>query len=175
VPVPKPDGQGRNLALQLSDRITGSCLAALGAVTVYGASLQPSAPGQDVGPGVFPTIIGLGLVGCGAMVALGVGHSFEAPDDVIPAEPGQAVPQPPSHAGLRAFLPPLLLIFYVLAAEPLGFVPTAFVMAAAVAFAMGASARLALAIAVLAPLAVHLVFTRLLRVPLPDGLLPMPW
>jgi putative tricarboxylic transport membrane protein len=28
---------------------------------------------------------------------------------------------------------------------------------------------------VLAPIAIHLIFYKLLRVPLPPGLLPMPW
>ena len=38
-----------------------------------------------------------------------------------------------------------------------------------------ADLRLALPLAVLAPIAVHLIFSKLLRVPLPIGLLPMPW
>jgi putative tricarboxylic transport membrane protein len=161
--------------LQLSDRVTGACLVALGGVTAYGASLQPGVPGQDVGPSVFPMIIGLGLIGCGAMIALRVGHSFEAPDEIIPAEPGQAVPQPPRFAEWRAFLPPLLLVFYVLAADTLGFALTGFIIALAVALAMGARPKLALPLAVLAPLGIHLVFVKLLRVPLPDGILPLPW
>ena len=35
--------------------------------------------------------------------------------------------------------------------------------------------RLAVPLAILAPLVVHLVFSKLLRVALPPGLLPMPW
>ena len=35
--------------------------------------------------------------------------------------------------------------------------------------------RLALAMAIAAPLLINLVFLKLLRVPLPSGLLPMPW
>ena len=33
----------------------------------------------------------------------------------------------------------------------------------------------ALPLAALAPIAIHLIFSKLLRVPLPAGLLPMPW
>ncbi|RKK03477.1 tripartite tricarboxylate transporter TctB family protein [Pseudoroseomonas wenyumeiae] len=161
--------------MHLSDRVTGACLVALGGVTAYGASLQPGVPGQDVGPSVFPMIIGCGLILCGAMIALGIGHSFEAPEEVVPAEPGQAVPQPPRFAEWRAFLPPLLLIFYMLAVEHLGFVLTAAAITLAVSLAMGARWRLAVPLAVLAPLGIHLVFFKLLRVPLPDGLLAMPW
>jgi putative tricarboxylic transport membrane protein len=161
--------------LQLSDRITGSCLVALGGVTVYGALQQPGVPGQDVGPSVFPMVIGLGLMGCGSLVALRIGHSFEAPDDVVPPEPGEVVARPPRFAEWRAFLPPLLLLFYMLAVESLGFLLTAAAISLAVSFTMGARARLALPLAVLAPLGIHAIFVRLLRVPLPDGLLTLPW
>ncbi len=43
------------------------------------------------------------------------------------------------------------------------------------ALALGARLRLAVPMAVLAPVVVHLAFYKLLRVPLPDGVLPAPW
>jgi putative tricarboxylic transport membrane protein len=45
----------------------------------------------------------------------------------------------------------------------------------ATAFALGASWRLVLPLSLLAPPLVHLAFAKLLRVPLPDGVLPAPW
>jgi len=161
--------------LQLSDKVTGACLVALGGVTVYGASLQPGVPGQDVGPSVFPMLIGLGLAGCGAMIGLGIGRSFEAPEETVAAAPGEAVPSPPRFAEWRAFLPPLLLLFYVLAVETLGFLLTAAVIAFVVSLTLGARLRLALPVALLAPVAIDLVFVQLLRVPLPEGMLTLPW
>ncbi len=41
--------------------------------------------------------------------------------------------------------------------------------------ALGATLRLAIPVAIFAPVFVHLIFAKLLRVPLPRGLLPMPW
>ena len=41
--------------------------------------------------------------------------------------------------------------------------------------ALGARWKLSLPLAALAPIAIHLIFSKLLRVPLPAGLLPMPW
>ena len=72
-------------------------------------------------------------------------------------------------------MPPALLLFYVLVSEALGFLPTAFAMVLVAALALGASLRLALAMAICAPPLVHLVFYKLLRVPLPAGILPAPW
>jgi putative tricarboxylic transport membrane protein len=43
------------------------------------------------------------------------------------------------------------------------------------ALALGARLQLAMAMALGAPLVVNLVFSKLLRVPLPSGLLPLPW
>ncbi|HET9903008.1 MAG TPA: tripartite tricarboxylate transporter TctB family protein [Xanthobacteraceae bacterium] len=159
--------------MYLSDRVTGSALVALGALAAYGGSRLPPVPGQQVGPNVFPMVVGLGLCLCGALIAFGIGRGFEEP----PAESAPETRSPAAVAvrAVRALVPPGLLLFYVLASERLGFVPTAAIMAFVCAWALGARVRLALAVAVLAPIGVHLVFAKLLRVPLPDGLLPMPW
>lgn len=155
--------------MRLSDRVSGAVLIALGAAAAAVGSRLPAVPGQDVGPAVFPMVVGGGLVLCGAMIAFGIGHSFEAPE-----EPEDGPPRP-RWWGLRALLPPGLLVFYVVASEPLGFLPTAAVIIAVAALALGASLRLAVPLALLAPLAVHAVFAKLLRVPLADGLLAAPW
>ena len=161
--------------MQVSDRVTGGCLALLGALAFYGGSQQPVMPGQDVGPSVFPMVIGAGLVLCGVLVALGVGQGFEEPAALVPPAPGETPAPPPAFAGLRAFLPPALLVFYAVAAEPLGFLIVAAVIVLAAAFALGARPRLAVPLAALAPFGVHLIFAKLLRVPLPEGLLAAPW
>jgi putative tricarboxylic transport membrane protein len=165
--------------MRLSDRITGSFVATLGVLATYGGSQLPPVPGQDVGPSAFPMVIGIGLILCGAMIALGIGHSFEeeAEADLAAVEgpPQRAQPAAPPIFKLRALLPPGLLLFYVYAADRLGFVPTAAVMIFAASVAFGARLRVALPLAILAPVAIHLIFYKLLRVPLPPGLLPMPW
>lgn len=161
--------------MHLSDRITGSFLVLLGALAFWGGSRLPGVPGQDVGPAVFPMVIGAGLVLCGTLIALGIGRSFEAPDaDEAYATPGLAG-RLGRFAPLAALVPPALLLFYVLAAERLGFLPTAAIMVLCCALALGASWRLAIGLALTAPPGVHLMFYKLLRVPLPEGLLPAPW
>ena len=52
---------------------------------------------------------------------------------------------------------------------------TAAIMVYATSAALGARWKLALPLAALSPFAVHLIFGKLLRVPLPAGLLPTPW
>lgn len=161
--------------MHLSDRVTGGFLVLLGALAFWGGSRLPGVPGQDVGPAVFPMVVGGGLVLCGVLIVLGIGQGFEEPDpEPTEAHEGLARWLGP-HRVLAALVPPALLVFYVLASEPLGFLLTACVMVLVAALCLGASLRLALAVAVGAPPVVHLVFYKLLRVPLPEGLLAAPW
>jgi putative tricarboxylic transport membrane protein len=161
--------------MRLSDRVTGSALVVLGGLAAYGGSLLPPVPGQQVGPNVFPMVVGIGLLICGAMIALRIGHSFEAEPELVPAERGEPPPPPQQFARWRVLIPPALLLFYALASERLGFMVAAATITFVVSVALGARLRLAVPLALLAPIGIHLVFAKLLRVPLPPGLLPMPW
>ena len=161
--------------MHLSDRVTGAVLVALGGVAAWAGSRLPAVPGQDVGPAAFPMLIGFGLAACGVLVALGVGRSFEAPEDSAEATPADPGPAAARFGGLRALVPPALLLFYAFASESLGFLPTAAVVVLIGALALGARPVLAVPLALLAPPLVHLAFYKLLRVPLPAGLLPAPW
>jgi putative tricarboxylic transport membrane protein len=163
--------------MQLSDRVTGLFLVALGGVAAYAGSRLPPVPGQQIGPNVFPMVVGAGLVLCGALIALGVGHQFEEQAEAdldAHSAPSEA---PPSAwwRGLLALVPPGLLVFYVLAVDRLGFLVTAAVVVLAGVLALGGRLRLAVPLALVAPPMVHLIFAKLLRVPLPIGLIPTPW
>ena len=163
--------------MRLPDRVTGLFLVGLGAAAAYGGWLLPPVPGQPVGPNVFPLVIGIGLALCGLMIAFGIGHTFEEEEELVPFEGGQqAAAQPRSRLyGLRVLLPPALLIFYVVAVDRIGFIPTAALIVLATSTALGARLKLSIPLAILAPIGIHLIFAKLLRVPLPAGLLPMPW
>jgi putative tricarboxylic transport membrane protein len=166
--------------MRLPDSVTGSFLVVLGGAAAYGGWLLPPVPGQPVGPNVFPLVIGTGLALCGLAIVFGIGHSFEEEEELIPVEGDQAkgqtnTPPPGRLYGLRALLPPALLLFYVVAADRLGFIVTAALIVYATSTALGARWRLALPLAALAPFGIHLIFAKLLRVPLPIGLLPTPW
>lgn len=156
--------------MQLSDRITGGALVVLGAAAAWGGSRLPAVPGQDVGPAAFPMLIGFGLIICGVLIALRVGRSFE-----VEEEPEENSGSVMSRFGLRVLTPPALLLFYMLAVERLGFLLTAATMVFLGVLALRGSLKLAIPLAIVAPLLVHLAFYKLLRVPLPDGLLGAPW
>jgi putative tricarboxylic transport membrane protein len=164
--------------MQLSDRVTGLFMVALGGLAAYGGSRLPPVPGQQIGPNVFPMVVGIGLVLCGGMIALGVGRHFEEEaeaDLVAHSDQPAAAPTASWWSGLMVLLPPALLVFYVLAVNKLGFLPTAGIIVLTTSLALGARIILAVPVALGAPLFVNLVFAKLLRVPLPSGLVPLPW
>jgi putative tricarboxylic transport membrane protein len=162
--------------MRLPDRATGLFLVGLGTLAAYGGWLLPPVPGQPVGPNVFPLVIGIGLAICGLMIAFGIGHTFEEEEELVPLEAGQQAAAPRGRFyGLRALLPPALLLFYVFAADRLGFILTAGLIVLATSTALGARPKLSVPLAILAPIGIHLIFAKVLRVPLPIGLIPMPW
>ena len=161
--------------MRLPDRVTGLFLVGLGAAAAYGGWKLPPVPGQPVGPNVFPLVIGIGLALCGLAIAFGIGHSFEEEEEIVPFEGGEAPAPTGKLYGLRALLPPALLLFYVVVAERVGFILTAAIIVYVTATALGARWKLALPLTIGAPIVIHLIFSKLLRVPLPIGLLPMPW
>jgi len=59
--------------------------------------------------------------------------------------------------------------------ETLGFLPTTAIMVLLCSLAFGAKPKLAVPLAIIAPFMINLIFLKLLRVPLPGGMLPFPW
>jgi putative tricarboxylic transport membrane protein len=160
-----------------SDRLSGVGLVVLGALAYWGGHGLPPVPGQMIGPAVFPMVVGVGLVLCGSMIALGIGSSFEEEVKLDEAPEGAPPPLPDSKLklALKTAVPPIMLMFYAAVVDRLGFVPTGMIMVFTTALALRSSLRNAVLVALFAPPVVHLVFLKLLRVPLPDGILPMPW
>lgn len=154
------------------DQVGGTLLTVVGAATIVGARGLPAVPGQPVGPAVFPIVIGAGLCFFGLLIALGFART--APAGLVPGSSGVDLTRRLITLA-RIFTPPVLLLFYFLVVEDLGFLPTAIVLVLVTALTLGAKPRLAVPLAIVAPVLIHLIFSKLLRVPLPDGILPMPW
>ncbi len=164
--------------MKLSDRITGVVLALLGIAAFYGGSRLPPVPGQQVGPNVFPMVVGAGLLVVGLLIAFRIGRSFEDAAEAEIEKFGGPDHEAETYARKRrwyAFLPPALMVFYYLTSERIGFIPIATIMIAVLAFALGANRRLILPVAIVGAIVIQVMFVKLLRVPLPPGLVPMPW
>lgn len=153
--------------MQRSDQIGGLALGALGIATITAAARLPAIPGQPIGPAVFPTVIGAGLCLCAILVFLSVG----APGEEEAAPP----PRPTLVSLLRLALPVLILIGYYLAVEPLGFLLGGIALIFATALGLGGRPLGSALLAIGMTIAIHSIFSGLLRVPLPEGILSLPW
>lgn len=163
--------------MKLSDRITGLFFVGLGGIAALAGSKLPPVPGQNIGPSVFPMVVGGAMALCGGLIAFGIGRTFEEEAEADMAAVGmtETEPERSTLANLRLLVPPALLVFYVVAIDTLGFFITTAAMVFALCTLLGGRLRLAIPLALIAPIGMHLIFGKLLRVPLPAGLIPLPW
>lgn len=152
--------------MKLNDAVFGLLLTLLGAAVLVAIRGYPKIPGQPVGPALFPGLIAAGLCIAGLLLIVrGLRHRGEQPwlawDDWV---------RSPRHAlALLVLLGSVM--FYIVAAEVLGFLPTAAVILTVLFLVLRVRPVLALVIALVAALLVHTAFYKLLKVPLPWGLL----
>ena len=155
--------------MRVNDALVGAVLAALGIAILVHVQGYPTIPGQKYGPALFPGLAAAGLVACGALLVRR-GMRAGAPAVVIPAWMRSA-----RHA--TNFLAVIgALVFYIVAVDALGFLPTGALILAALFRKLGVAWRVAAPTALVATLAVHFLFSKLLRVPLSWGVLqPLAW
>jgi putative tricarboxylic transport membrane protein len=155
--------------MRLNDALLGSLLLLLAAALAVVARTFPPVPGQDYGAGAFPTLIALGFAGCG-LVLIRSGLKERAPLVVF-----RDWTRTPSRV-IDVIATIAAVLFYILAAEPLGFIPTTALILLALLRRFGVGWGASVAIAVATPLVMQFLFGRLLLVPLPWGLLaPVRW
>ena len=157
--------------MKLNDAVFGAVLLALGAWVLFGVQGFPKIPGQPVGPALFPGLIAVGLCACGAMLVWsGLRErprgAWIAWDDWV---------RSPRHVLALAVLLGSI-VFYIAASKWLGFLPTAMLILLAMLLVLRVPPGRAVLIALVATLVVHFAFYKLLRVPLPWGVLtPYAW
>ena len=151
--------------MRLSDKLTGLIAAALGAIVIAVSRTFPAAPGQDIGPGLFPSLAGATLVVLGGLLVIGALRRDEpgwmAADDWIQRRA--------TRRSLLAVL--VLLVAWVVLVGPLGFIPTTILFLAVLMHVFGTRRALILPVAILVTGVTHYAFYTLLRVPLPWGVL----
>jgi len=120
-------------------------------------------PGQRFGPAWFPGSIAAGLAVCGGLLIFS-GLRRASPWVALPDWVHRRRPL----LGVGSVIAGL--VFYILAADTLGFYITGIVLLAFWMRILGASWRMAAVVAVVATAAIHLSFYKILRIPLPWGL-----
>jgi len=148
--------------MRLHDSLLGALLLALAAALFAYTFTFPDMPGQRYGPALFPRLIALGIMACGLVIAVRGWRSGRPWLEW--SEPLQRL------SGWLALLAmPAAIGFYLIAAERLGFLPTAAILVAALCAWLGVRLWAALLTGVLTAVVVQWFFGSLMRVPLPRG------
>jgi putative tricarboxylic transport membrane protein len=152
--------------MKLNDAVFGVLLLLLGGAVLFAVQGYPKIPGQPVGPALFPGLIAAGLCVAGVLlVAKGLRERAARPwlvwDEWV---------RSPRHVLALAVLLGSV-VFYIVAADALGFLITATLILLALFLALRVRLPQAVLIAVATSVLVHLAFYKLLRVPLPWGVL----
>jgi putative tricarboxylic transport membrane protein len=178
--------------VQRVDRLAGLGIGLLGAAVILTARTFPNVPGQDLGASTLPMIVGIGLVVCALMLVrrsfnaaryASAGEADRRPAVAVALAVGAQAPPAPDEAPLptidrggERIGPPLTMLaailVYVLLSERLGYPLVAPLTLMIALLALRVRLPRALAWSIGASLLVHLAFYKLLRVPLPWGIVP---
>ncbi len=147
--------------MQSTDRWLGVVLALLASAVLWSARSFPDVPGQKIGAGFLPMLVGAGLLVCGLLLVLRSVRGRHYQNNPQPTRAAE-------HIG-SSLVVMGAIGFYILAADKLGFLIAAPLVLLAVFKALRGAWWPSLAWAVGGTLVVHLAFYKLLRVPLPWG------
>lgn len=152
--------------MRLNDVILGALVLVLGLAVVVGSQMLPAMPGQDVGPSLFPTIIGAGFIVCGGYIALRGRDEWRV--------------QPPVSLDIwrgdrRKVVAVVWLVggmvVYIAAFDWVGFILLSMVYVGGLMLVLGVRPLPAVGWSLGMTFFVFELFTRMLYVPLPGGIL----
>ena len=152
--------------MKFNDAVFGAVLLFLGVAVLVHVPSFPQIPGQQVGPALFPGLIAVGLVVCALMLIVnGVRH--RATDAWMVTGDWMR-----SRRHLGAFFVTIsAVVAYILLADTLGFLIVGPLVLLALFLAYGVRPMTAIIVAIAVTFVIHYAFYKLLRVPLPWGVL----
>jgi putative tricarboxylic transport membrane protein len=155
--------------MKLSDSMWGMLCIALGAVVLIHVQGFPSMPGQRYGPAVFPGLVAAGFIVCGLLL---LARGVKAKHPLFEGtEWTRSRMYRLRFVGLVA-----AIVFYIFASDALGFLLTGTLTLLGLFKLFGVGLPRAVFIATLATLVIHFLFYKIMRVPLPWGVLtPIAW
>ncbi len=145
-----------------SDRNVGIGIAGLALAVLWSARAFPNVPGQKLGAAFLPMLIGVGLLLCGVALVLRKPAARAAA-----AQPNEAVEE---HFGSSALTIGAVVV-YIVASDALGFLLIAPLCLLATFLAQRVRWVPAILWSLGGTVLVHVAFYKLLRVPLPWGVL----
>lgn len=152
--------------MRFNDAIFGAALIVFAVAEMLYTRTFPSLHGQAYGPDLFPRLIGAGLIICGlALVINGVLARQTTPWIQLGEWAGDR------RARINFALVLCSLVLYILLSTWVGFVPISILILSLLLYRFGVPWLPAAGLAVVVTFVIYLLFSRLLLVPLPLGVL----
>jgi putative tricarboxylic transport membrane protein len=152
--------------MKVNDAIFGAIFLLLGVVVLVHVQAFPKIPGQQVGPALFPGLVSAGLAVCGLLLIIsGIRRRAEHPWH----EMADWMRSPRHVIGFGAIVAGLAA--YILLAESVGFLIVAPLLLLVWFKVLGVRTGMAIIVAIVATFFIWYAFYKVLRVPLPWGVL----
>jgi putative tricarboxylic transport membrane protein len=176
--------------MKSNDVPIGAGLLVLSLLILWHVSSFPPAPGQPYNAALFPAIAAAGLaIAAIALIVTGLRKRGEeqrtVPDAARDEELESLASSPDVEVLVTAKVPSRLLaigvtasaiVFYLIAANFLGFIITGTIILAVLMWSYGVAFKVLVPVSILSAVVIHLAFYKLLAVPLPWGVLqPLAW
>ena len=160
--------------MKFNDAVWGAALLVFAGLLLVHVQGFPTIPGQKIGPSALPGALAVGLGICGALLFLrGLRERAEARGGGAAAPRWVELPEwfasPPQLLGFTVLV--AVNALYLLAVQRLGFIVVGTIYLAALMGVLRVRLVRALPIAFVMTLVIHYAFYKLLKVPLPWGLL----
>ena len=163
--------------MKINDALWGVLFIAGASAILIHVQGFPKIPGQNVGPALFPGLIAAGIAICGLLL---IARGLRARRADRGGVEGRwiAIPEwlrSPRHlAALGVFV--AVNVLYLFVVDWLGFLITGFLYLAALMRVLDVRWRVTIPVALVTTLLIHYGFYKLLKVPLPWGVLtPVAW
>lgn len=153
--------------VRLNDAVIGAILLVLSLATLWHVQDFPTMPGQPYGAALYPGLVSVGLAIVSVLLIV---QGIRSGDPMLSV-------QMAGRGHLTAFATTVgSLVFYVLFVDWLGFIVCSLLMLSALMWSYGVRRVLIAPVAIVATLVIHAGFFKLLKVPLPWGVLqPIAW
>ena len=156
--------------MKLNDAVWGALLLLLSAALLVHVQSFPTIPGQQVGPALFPGIVAVALAVCAVLLVIKGLAARRAGDeraDWIELDGWTS-----DGRYVLAFVITIgVNVFYILAVDWLGFLVVGTIYLSVLFAVYGVTRKWVLPIAIVVTLGIHYAFYKLLKVPLPWGVL----
>lgn len=156
--------------MKLNDAVWGALLIFFSAAVLVHVQSFPTIPGQKVGPALFPGVLAVALAACAAvLIVKGLASRARGGERARWVELDGWTR---SHRLVVAFFAVIgVNVFYILLVDRLGFILTGVVYLGTLFTVFGVRRKWVVPLALAVTLVIHYAFYRLLKVPLPWGVL----